>query len=239
MPDLVLSKTYNTENIPLWEDVLEITEKQPGQKGVSLCYLNYKNHINRKFEVQLGKSDEDYTTTPFGVSAWSGQVENRMELSVALPPSAVEVFKDLDAFIVQHAKKKHREWWPDIDNFEDLNYRSCVMHNNVEYEPLLKSKIKLYNPNKEELAAGVYNLVNNEIVQLGNTEVDRVKKVEALKARANLIVTVAPTAIWFKNKSLEWGLTIETKNVAVVPQQQDQRQETFMFDGMFTKTIAT
>ena len=228
MPDIKFSSngTSKSDPLPDWEKALSLTDKvSVGTRGgLSMVYINNSQMGRNKYEIQLGGSETDYFSCPFGVGSYSGNNEPRMELPVKLhTQESGFCFRSLDAYILDCARKNMKVWWPDVTDFDRLEYKGCL-NQKEDYDPLLKCKIRLDNADEKRkcMFFKVDGTTDSHMPNL--TKVDTFdEKIDLLTKGSNFITIVSPTSIWFKGN--QFGLTIEMKYLAVVTETSQQESQ--------------
>lgn len=234
MIDLVAFSTKDNKSVE-WSSALTIQDKTLTNNKRSVCYIQ-NSSSGGKYKFQLGSGDQDSFKLLFGISTFQNKIQERSDLNIEIPPSCHELFDDLDNMILETAKDRRSEWWPNEKNvsdedIEDRYYPILKADPGGKYNPSMKCKISIYdggcskNPGNTQVFEyctdgctrenGEEYSGENQLVKLDN-ETD-IRKLCVARSRCMPIIQISN--IWFHNK--QFGVTLDCKMIAIFPQVKE------------------
>lgn len=214
-----------------WNEILTISDKiqtNAGGRsgGVGLAFINYKE---KKFEIQLGKSINDYFVAPFPLSSYSGDAKSKLNLSLRLSyDEAFQTFKSLDTYVEEYVKKNKDKYFADDIHADLIKYIPATKESS-NYDPTLKVKVCLQDTEKpirecnfmhvEELE-GYPEPKSTEIVGVEN-------KMQSIQNNTKLVCTIIPSRIWIRGH--EFGLTYETTFIGILDDKTVYESQAFVW----------
>lgn len=232
--DLILHHNPKSEeqNSIDWSKHLGIGEIVITPQKLQRCYIQSVK-TGGKFKIQFGFGSNDNFKLLFGISTYQNRKQERSDLNIEIPPSCQQTMQDLDELILETAKDRKGEWWPQEpelsdEQIEDRYIPATKVDPSGNFMPNTKCKISLYgNENKgntqvfEYCSDGctradgsVYSGKNDLLVVE-----DEIMIRTLLEPKCRCLFVVQISNIWFMNNA--FGPTLDCKMVACFPKKNE------------------